>query len=63
MPKETFFNLPKDKRNLIISAAMDEFSKAGYNTASINQICKKSNIPKEASISTLQTSWIYTFIW
>jgi len=32
MPKETFFNLPKDKRNLIISAAMDEFSKAGYNT-------------------------------
>jgi len=46
MPKETFFNLPKDKRNLIISAAMDEFSKAGYNTASINQICKKSNIPK-----------------
>lgn len=46
MPKETFFNLPKDKRNLIISAAMDEFSKAGYNTASINQICKKSNIAK-----------------
>jgi AcrR family transcriptional regulator len=46
VPKETFFNLPKDKRNLIISAAVDEFSKAGYNTASINQICKKSNIPK-----------------
>ena len=46
MPKETFFNLPDDKRNLIISAAMDEFSKADYNTASINQICKKSNIPK-----------------
>lgn len=46
MPQETFFNLPDDKRNLIISAAMDEFSKADYNTASINQICKKSNIPK-----------------
>lgn len=46
MPKETFFNLPGEKRNLIISAAMYEFSKADYNTASINQICKKSNIPK-----------------
>lgn len=46
MPKETFFNLPDDKRNLIISAAMDEFSKADYNTASINQICKKASIPK-----------------
>ncbi len=46
MPQETFFNLPDDKRNLIISAAMDEFSKADYNTASINQICKKASIPK-----------------
>ncbi|HPT90866.1 MAG TPA: TetR/AcrR family transcriptional regulator [Acetivibrio sp.] len=46
MPQDTFFNLPEDKRNLIISSAVDEFSKAGYNTASINQICKKSNIAK-----------------
>ncbi len=46
MPQETFFNLPADKRNLIISAAMHEFSKANYKTASINQICKKANIPK-----------------
>ena len=46
MPQETFFNLPEDKRSLIISSAVDEFSKAGYNTASINQICKKSNIAK-----------------
>jgi len=46
MPQETFFNLLADKRNLIISAAMHEFSKANYKTASINQICKKANIPK-----------------
>ncbi|NLY46946.1 MAG: TetR/AcrR family transcriptional regulator [Tissierella sp.] len=46
MPQETFFNLPDVKRNLIISAAMEEFSTANYNTASINQICKKSNIAK-----------------
>lgn len=46
MPQETFFNLPDDKRNSIISAAIDEFSTASYNTASINQICKKANIAK-----------------
>jgi AcrR family transcriptional regulator len=46
MPQETFFNLHKDKRSLIISAAMHEFSEASYNSASINQICKKSNIAK-----------------
>ncbi len=46
MPKETFFNLPDEKRKLIIQAATAEFSKYNYNTASINQICKKSNIAK-----------------
>ena len=46
MPKETFFNLPDEKRKLIISAAIEEFSGAGYNTASINRICRNSNIPK-----------------
>ena len=46
MPKETFFNLSDNKRNLIILAAVEEFSRSNYNTASINQICKKSNIAK-----------------
>jgi TetR/AcrR family transcriptional regulator len=46
MPKETFFNLQNDKRKLIISAAIEEFSDANYNSASINQICKRSEIPK-----------------
>jgi AcrR family transcriptional regulator len=46
MPQATFFNLSDNKRNLIISAAIDEFSSASYSTASINQICKKSNIAK-----------------
>lgn len=46
MPKETFFNLPEDKRNLINSAAVHEFSQANYNTASINQICRRSNVAK-----------------
>lgn len=46
MPRETFFNLPEDKRNLVISAAMQEFSRADFKTASVNQICKRSNIAK-----------------
>ena len=46
MPQATFFNLPDDKKNLIIAAALDEFSSASYDTASINQIYKKSNIAK-----------------
>lgn len=46
MPQKTFFNLPNDKRNLLISAAIQEFSKVNYKAASINQICKKSNIAK-----------------
>ena len=46
MPNPAFFNLPKDKRNLIISVSIDEFSAANYDLASINHICKKSNIAK-----------------
>jgi AcrR family transcriptional regulator len=46
MPKPSFFNLTEDKRNVIISVALEEFSTANYDTASINQICKNSNIAK-----------------
>lgn len=46
LPNSTFFNLPDNKRNLIISKATEEFSMYDYATASINQICKYSNIAK-----------------
>lgn len=46
LPNTTFFNLSEGKKELIISSAMEEFSTANYNAASINQICKKSNIAK-----------------
>ncbi len=46
MPKDTFFNLPEDKRNRIIEASMDEFSANSYEVSSINQIVKNSNIAK-----------------
>jgi AcrR family transcriptional regulator len=46
MPNQAFFNLPEDKRGLIISTAVDEFSSVNYDTASINQICRRSKIAK-----------------
>lgn len=46
MPNSAFFNLSEEKRNLIMSVAIDVFSSTNYDIASINQICKESNIAK-----------------
>ncbi|HAS73919.1 MAG TPA: TetR/AcrR family transcriptional regulator [Clostridiales bacterium UBA8960] len=46
MPKDTFFNLPEEKRENILDAAMSEFEKTSYENVSINQIVAKSGISK-----------------
>lgn len=46
LPKKTFFNLPEDKRQRIIEAAIDEFAKYPYDKASINRIVENSGIAK-----------------
>lgn len=46
MPKQTFLNLPVEKRNVIINAAVDEFSEHGFKSASINRIVASSGISK-----------------
>lgn len=46
MPKQTFFNLPDEKKNRIIECAIDEFSDFDFNTASINRIVENSKIAK-----------------
>lgn len=46
MPKSTFFNLPEEKRERILEAAIDEFAEKSYESASINQIVKNSDIAK-----------------
>lgn len=46
MPRQTFFNLPEDKRNLIIDLALDEFSKYDYKNASISRIVARAGIAK-----------------
>lgn len=46
MPKDTFLNLPDEKRQLIEEAAIDEFATWGYDNASINRIVAECQIAK-----------------
>lgn len=46
MPKQTFLNLPEEKRNTIISAAIEEFAEYGLENASTNRIVANSGISK-----------------
>lgn len=46
MPKPTFLNLPDDKRNIIVNAAIDEFAEHGLEKASTNRIVASSGISK-----------------
>lgn len=46
MPKETFYNLPEEKRKRIEAAAIQEFKEYSYDTSSINRIVENSEISK-----------------
>lgn len=46
MPKQTFFNLPDEKRGKIIDAAIQEFAANGYAQTSINSIVERAEIAK-----------------
>lgn len=46
MPKDTFFNLPNEKRQKIIAAAIDQFSKLHYSSVTIDRIVRAAEIPK-----------------
>lgn len=46
MPKQTFINLPKEKRKVIIDAAIEEFAEYGLENASTNRIVSNSGISK-----------------
>lgn len=46
MPKQTFFNLPSEKRETIVNAAVDEFVQYGLENASTNRIVENSGISK-----------------
>ena len=46
MPKDTFLNLPEEKRRLIEDVALDEFAEFGFDNASINRIVATAGIAK-----------------
>jgi AcrR family transcriptional regulator len=46
MPKQTFINLPDEKRKTIVSAAIEEFAEYGLENASTNRIVANSGISK-----------------
>ena len=45
MPKQTFYNLKEDKRNLIINESKKEFAEYGYYNSKIQRISTNSKIP------------------
>lgn len=46
MPKETFFNLPEEKRQLICDVAIEEFAAYAFERGSVNRIVAKCGIAK-----------------
>ncbi|HHY26321.1 MAG TPA: TetR/AcrR family transcriptional regulator [Desulfitobacterium dehalogenans] len=46
MPTQTFFNLPEEKRNRIIEAAIQEFAAYAFDQASIARIIEQAGIPR-----------------
>ena len=46
MPTETFFNLPEEKKQRIIEAAIDEFSRYSFHKARVTAIADNAGIAK-----------------
>lgn len=46
MPKQTFFNLPDEKRTRILDVAMGEFAEKGYKESSVSAIVCRAGIAK-----------------
>ena len=46
MPKQTFLNLPDEKRQIIVDAAINEFAEYGFEKGSTNRIVSNSGISK-----------------
>lgn len=46
MPKQTFYNLPGEKRRLILDLAIEEFAAHDYKNASISNIVARAGVAK-----------------
>ncbi len=46
MPTSTFFRLPEEKRQRLVAAAWEEFTRIRYSDVSINRIIQTAHIPR-----------------
>lgn len=46
MPKQMFFNISEEKRQLFLNASITEFTEKPFNEVSVNSIVKKANISR-----------------
>jgi len=46
MPRQTFFNLPRERRERILEAAIDEFSNNSFKNASVTKIAATAEVAK-----------------
>lgn len=46
MPKQTFYNLPAEKKDKLIETAIEEFSKENFKTASVTKIAENAGVAK-----------------
>lgn len=46
MPKETFHNLPTEKRDLVVRCAYEEFARRDYRSASLSRVVERAGIAK-----------------
>lgn len=67
MPKNTFFNLNKEKQERIMDAILNEMSVHAYEHININNIIREANIPRGSFYQYFQDkddmfSFFYTYI-
>jgi AcrR family transcriptional regulator len=46
MPKQTFYNLPEEKKEKLIETAIEEFSKQSFRNASVTKIAENAGVAK-----------------
>lgn len=63
MPKQTFYNLPEDKRKRIIELSIEEFAAKPYGKASLSSIVNKAGIAKGSMYQYFENKKdLYTYI-
>jgi len=64
MPKEMFYKISKEKQEVFINAAIDEFTSKSFENTSVNSIIKKANISRGSFynyFADIEELFIYIF--